>query len=293
MSSKGSPSLVSESQLYRWRQRVRDIGEEVKTLIAEREKLDRLISMAEQLISEASLLEAASEAGPQHSKLIGHALEGLKQSDDFPTAVLLIVERADDGVTYEDLRQALFRSPLSDRLKKSDKGFYHAIRRGKDKQAFVEHRGYLFTPSNLKAFQAKVAAGLKQDKTRPSATGSPMTDLVLEVIAMHPGIVAKDVVARVRQVGPERGVATGSEGSIFNGVKRLKDRQEVEGFGHLDRQLRLGPKAPEEFKKLAMTGNVIPLAKRTEAPSGKAAGASASGRGGNPDLFSPPAVTRH
>lgn len=287
-----SASLVSDAQLYSWRQRVREIGEELKTLSAEREKLERLIAMAEQLMAEARLLEAASESSSQHPKLLNRAFDGLQASDNFPTAVTLIVERAEDGITYDELREAILLSPLGARFRKSDKGFYHAIRRGKDKGALIEHRGFLFSEANLKAFHARVAAGLKQDKIRPNSFGSPMTDLVLEIIAKNPGVVAKDVVERLRVAGLERGIAVKNEGSVFNGIKRLKDRQQVEGFGHLEKQLRLGPNAPEEIKRLASAGNVVPLAKRTEAPDGKAAGASEPGRGGNPDLFSQPAFTR-
>ncbi|WP_375393992.1 hypothetical protein, partial [uncultured Sphingomonas sp.] len=88
------------------------------------------------------------------------------------------------------------------------------------------------------------------------------------------------------------GVKIVNEGSAFNAIKRLKDRQFVEGFGHLERQLRVGPNAPEDIKRLASSGNVVPIVKRTEAPNGKTAGASEGGREGNPDPFSQPAVTR-
>lgn len=275
MSGESPSNLVNESQLYGWRHRVREIDEELRALSAERDKLERLIGMATVLMREAGLLEAASSNSGAHPRLITKTLEGLSPSDDFPTAVSLIVERAEDGVTYDEIREALLRSPLGVKLRKSDKGFYHALARAKAKGRLVEYKGYTFTPENLKAFQSKVAAGIKQDKAPPSASGSPMMDALLETIARNPGIIAKDAIAQIR-AGSEKHKLPPlkNEGSAFNAIARLKQRGEIEAFGHQDRQLRIGPNGPEELKRLARSGVVVPIAKRTEAPSGKPAGAS-------------------
>jgi len=264
---------------------LREIDEETRTLAAEREKWERLIGMANQLMREAGLLDAASTSAGAHSKLITKTLDGLTQTDNFPTAVMLVVERAEDGVKYDEIREALLQSSLGGKLRKSDKGFYHALARAKEKGAIVEHKGYVFTPANLDAFTRKVAAGLKQDKSPPATLGSPMMEALLEAIAKNPGMIAKDAIAAIRGGSEKHGLAPlKNEGSAFNAIKRLKERGEVESFGFQDRQLRVGPKAGEEYQRLARSGVVLPMPKRTEALNGKPASASES-REVAPSLF--------
>ena len=268
MNGVSPPSVVSESQLYGWRHRMREIDEESRTLAAEREKLGRLIAMADQLMQEAGLLDAASTSAGAHPKLISKALSGLTQSDKFPTAVMLVVERAEDGVTYDEVREALLQSPLGDKLRRSDKGFYHALARAKDKGAIVERKGYVFTPPNLAAFVSKVAAGLKQDKMPPQTFGSPMMDALLEAIARNPGIVAKDAINLIRGGSEKHNLPPlRNEGSAFNAIKRLKERGEVEAFGHQERQLRVGQNAGDELKRMGRSGVVVQLPKATTAAS--------------------------
>lgn len=57
--SNGTSSIVDEGQIYGWLNRVDVIDEEIRTLTAEKEKLARLIEMAEQLSAEASMLAEA------------------------------------------------------------------------------------------------------------------------------------------------------------------------------------------------------------------------------------------
>ncbi|MGP1397457.1 MAG: hypothetical protein ACTS3R_18285 [Inquilinaceae bacterium] len=260
------PNLVSESQIFGWRHRVREIDEEMRTLAAERDKLERLVGMAEQLEREAGLLEAASSGGQSHRRHITKALDGIAASDNFPKAVSLIVERAEDGVTYDEIREAILRSALGGKIRSSDKGFYHALARAKARGDFVEKNGYVFTPANLDAFLKKVAAGLKQDKALPSVSGSPLMDALLEAIARNPGIIAKHAIMLVRdgsekhKMGPLK-----NEGSAFNAIARLKQRGEIEAFGHQARQLRIGPNASDDLKRLARTGVVVPLKTNTAA----------------------------
>lgn len=268
MSGESSSNLVSESQLFGWRHRMREIDGEVRALSAEREKLDRLIGMATVLMREAGLLEAASSSSSAHPGSITKTLDGLSPTDDFPTGVALIVERAEDGVTYDEIREALLLSPLGAKLRRSDKGFYHALARAKAKGRMVEHKGYTFTPENLKAFQHKVAAGIKQDKAPPSASGSPMMDALSETIARNPGIIAKDAINQIRDGSEKHKLPPiKNDGSAFNAIARLKQRGEIESFGHQDRQLRIGPNASEEFKRLSRPGVVVPLTKLNTATS--------------------------
>jgi|UPI0008296078 hypothetical protein len=267
MSSTESPeSLISESQIFAWRHRVREIDETIRTLEAERTKLGRLIEMAQMLEREAKLLDAAGESANAHPKSIGRTLSGLTSKDTFPTAVHLVVEREEDGVSYEQVREAIMRSPLGGKLRKSDKGFYHALARGKEKGILVEHKGYVFTPANLDAFKRKVAAGLKQDKNAPASLGSPMMDALLEVIALEPGMTAKEAIERVSGGSEKHNLPPLKNlNSAYNAVARLKQRGEIEGYGHLDRQLRLGPKAPDQFQRLARSGVVVPMVKTNTA----------------------------
>lgn len=268
MSADSSLGLVSRSQLYGMRHRVREIEEETRALSAEKAKLERLISMAEEFEREIRLLEEASENGPSQSKSITRALSDLTPSDNFPTAVLLLVERSEDGLTYEDIREAILQSPLGDKIRKSDKGFYHALARGKQKGTLVEHNGYIFTPENLRKFQKKVVAGIKEDRAMPPALGSPLMDALMEEIAKNPGIVAKEAISALQGQKDRNGHnLVKNEGSAFNAIARLKQRGEVEAFGHLGRQLRVGPKAPDRVKRLARSADVIPIAKKNTAAS--------------------------
>ena len=179
---------------------------------------------------------------------------------------MLVVERADDGVTYDEIREALLQSPIGAKLRRSDKGFYHALSRAKDRGALVEHKGYVFTPENLDAFIKKVAAGIKQDKAVLSSFGSPMMTALLDTIARNPGITAKEAIGIIRGGSEKHGLPPlKNEGSAYNAVKRLKERGELESFGHLERQLRIGPSAAEELKRLGRGGVVISLPKANTA----------------------------
>lgn len=265
---ESSLSLVSQSQIYGWRHRVREIDGETRALAAERAKLERLIAMAEELEREAHLLDEASQVGPSQSKMITRALGELKPTDNFPTAVSLVVERSEDGATYEDIREAILQSPLGNKLRKSDKGFYHALARGKQKGSLVEYNGFIFTPEHLKTFRKKVAAGIKEDRAVAPALGSPLMDALMETIAKNPGIIAKEVIAAIRGAKDRQGrELIKNEGSAYNAIARLKQRGEIEGFGYQDRQLRIGPEAPEHLRRLARAGIVVPLAKKNTAAS--------------------------
>jgi len=270
-------SIVNESQLYGWQHRVRQIDEEMRTLSAEREKLTRLIDMAEILAGEAQRLAAARGDDSSSGKFINEALSELEEKDAFPKAVMAVVERSFDGATYDDIREAILLSPLAKRFRKSDKGFYHALRRLKNADVLVDYRGYVFTPDNLKAFLRKVEAGLKDDKdaSRSASRATKMTAMILEIVAQRPGLIAKEVIEELcERDGEIAARLQDNDGSAYNAIARFKKRGEIEGFGHLERQLRIGPNASEEIKRMARSGIVIPLAKRNEAPSGKAVGAS-------------------
>ena len=266
--SESSYGLVSQSQIYGWRHRVREIDEECRALNAEKAKLERLISMAEELEHEAHLMDEASASGTSQSKYITRALNELSPSDNFPTAVLLLVERSEDGVTYDELREALLQSPLGGKIRKSDKGFYHALARGKQKGSFVEYNSFVFTPENLEKFKKKVAAGIKEDRSVAPALGSPLMDALMEAIARHPGIVAKEAISMIHGKKDLQGrEVLKNKGSAYNAIARLKQRGEIEAFGHLERQLRVGPEAPEHLKRLARSGVVVSIAKKNRAAS--------------------------
>lgn len=270
---ESSGPVVSGSQVYGWQRRIRDIDAEMESLLLERNKLDRLVQMAEMLESEARLLAGVS--GAAHD-----TLDGIEKTDTFIKAVLVIAQRFEDGATYDDIREAILKSPLADKYRKSDKGFYTGLAKLKRRGELVDHNGYVFTPANLEIYRRKVAAGLKPDKSRDPGSekrDSPVYHLVLEEIAKTPGLIAKDVIARIRERDERSRTLTENENSVYNAIARLKKRGVIEGFGRLERQLRVGRNAPEEYKRIASSGVVVPIAKRTEAPSGKTTGASEDG----------------
>jgi len=270
---ESSGNVVSGSQIYGWQRRVREIDAEMESLSLEKKKLERLVQMAEMLESEAKLL--AGVGGSQRD-----ALDGIERTDTFVKAVLVIAGRFEDGATYDDIREAILKSPLGDKYRKSDKGFYTALAKLKHRGELVDRSGYVFTPANLDIYQRKVAAGLKLDKSRDPASEkreSPLYNLVLDAIARTPGLIAKDVIGRIRAESDQGKALTDNENSAYNAIARLKKRGVIEGYGRLERQLRIGPNAPEKYKRIASTGVVVHLAKRTEAPSGGAAGASEAG----------------
>ncbi|WP_206663980.1 hypothetical protein [Sphingomonas oligophenolica] len=230
------------------------------------------MQMAEMLESEAALL--AGVGGSQRD-----ALDGIERTDTFIKAVLGIAGRFEDGATYDDIREAILKSPLGDKYKKSDKGFYTALAKLKHRGELVDRNGYVFTPANLAIYQRKVAAGLKPEKSRVPASEkreSPLYDLALNTIARTPGLIAKDVIGQIRAESDLGRTLTDNENSAYNAIARLKKRGVIEGYGRLERQLRIGANAPEEYKRIASAGVVVHLAKRTEAPSGTA-GASGAG----------------
>ena len=285
--------IVNEAQLYGWRERVREIESEMKVLAAERHKLHELIEMADNLARQAALLGAATR-GASHPGFASEILNQLEARDAFPKAVMTIVERREDGATYDEIREAILLSPLADKYRKSDKGFYHALRRLKKSGDLVEYHGSVFTPENLSAFLKLVEAGLKEDKSASySKRGTKMMDMILNVVATKPGLVAKDVIDIIKSRDQDlREKLDNNDGSAYNAIARFKKAGIVEGYGHLERQLRLGPNANEELKTLARSSNVVAMLKRTEAPADDPHGASEVDQGCNPDLFSKPANPR-
>src|SRR5207244_2848176 len=102
-----------------------------------------------------------------------------------------------DGATYDDIREAILKSPLAAKYKKSDKGFYTSLAKLKERGELVDHNGFVFTPANLDVYRRKVAAGLKPNKSRdPNSEkrDSPVYHLILEAVAKAPGVVARDVI---------------------------------------------------------------------------------------------------
>ena len=283
--STSSASLINESQIFGMKNRVRTIDEQIKTLGIEREKLIRIVEMAEALSSEAHLLTSATAIDSSDSKFLHVALSGLDSGDAFPKAVMAVVERAEDGASYVEIREALLQSPLAKRLQKSDKGFYHALRRLKISGELVDRGGFVFTPQNLRIFLKKVEAGLKDDRAIDRSRSTTMMDLIMEIVAKNPGVAAKDVIQDIRKQSAELDAKLSSnDGSAYNAIARFKKRGELEAFGHLNRQLRIGPNASEVYKRLARSGVVLTMPKRTEALSGRSASASVS-REVAPSLF--------
>lgn len=270
---ESSGNVVSDSQVYGWRRRIREIDAETESLSLEKNKLTRLVEMAEMLESEARLLAGVS--GHHHN-----SLDGIQKTDTFIKAVLVVAGQFEDGATYEDIREAILKSPLGDKLRMSDKGFYTGLAKLKNRGELIDHNGYVFTPPNLSIYKRKVAAGLKTDKSRDPASerrDSPLYHLVLDVVAREPGLSAKDVIGRIRQRGEQGKALTDNVNSAYNAIARLKKRGVIEGAGRLERDLRIGPNAPEEYKRIASSGVVVHLAKRTEAPSGKPVSAPEAG----------------
>ena len=258
--SFSSTPLINESQIFGMRNRVRTIAEEIKTLGIEQEKLLRIIEMAEALSTEAHLLTSATANDSSDSKFLHVALGGLDSADPFPKAVMAIVERAEDGASYDEIREALLQSPLAKRLQKSDKGFYHALRRLKNAEELVERGGYVFTQQNLRTFLKKVGAGLKDDRAVDRSRSTAMMDLIMEAVAKNPGLAAKDVIQIIRGQSAELDAKlSNNDGSAYNAIARFKKRGELEAFGHLGRRLRIGPNAGEDHKRLARSGVVLTM----------------------------------
>jgi hypothetical protein len=98
-----------------------------------------------------------------------------------------IVTGAGHPVPYAEAKEAILKSPLADRFRQSDKGFYHAISRMHHEGSLVSYKAHLFTPAAFASFQEQLKAGVIRDLKAPNAAHkSPMGDAIREMMRGRP-----------------------------------------------------------------------------------------------------------
>jgi hypothetical protein len=145
----------------------------------------------------------------------------------FVSAVTEGVYAAESGVVPYQLKAALLRTDLAERLTESDKGFYHAIDRLARRGVIIRYKGRLFSPDALDRFKAMVAAGLLRDEVPKPPSHSPMGDAILQIVAMKPGIGGGHIIAKLKE-NPEFAAAlTPHSTGAFNVISRLTKRRQI------------------------------------------------------------------
>lgn len=229
-------SVITNEMSRSWRNRLEVIDNQIARLMREREALAELISGAEKyqklIERDASTREELIEPSQERrtvSETVSEA-SATHRKPTFPEEVSKILSEKGGPLTYEDLRNELFRGPLAEALSESDKGFYHAIRRLEKRGKLVKHYGYLFSPKGFEEYNKKERDGLvpSLEKNPQSSRYSPMGEEVILFVNANPeGVLSKDIVSHLKKDERFSEVVEKNATNVYNVIARLVKRNQI------------------------------------------------------------------
>lgn len=216
-------SLPSADDLRRWEEEHARMGNAIKELTAKRDQLAELIKVGALIHGGNEALKRGYGNGNTGKIRARHDGRGTWMS-----AILEIAERNPDGVSYDAVRDQM-PEPFASRLAKNPnaKSFYGAMGKLEVAERVMRHKGHLFTPSGFQEHMRKVRAGEIDDVEGHDPRGSPMTDALKAYLAEHPRTTAKAIKSHLCEI-PEfaKGLKRNTS-SIYNVLKKLRDREEI------------------------------------------------------------------
>lgn len=135
-----------------------------------------------------------------------------------------------DGLSSIELKRLIHNSPeWSAKYKESNKGYYHAISRLAERGIIVKHRDRYFAPKLLHDYVARVRRGEAPDiqPARPASSRSPMGEAVLDIVHANPGILGKEIVARLRSDSEFNASLSTRDSGAYNVIARLERRGQI------------------------------------------------------------------
>lgn len=186
----------------------------------------------------ATAIKATVEpkAKPKPGKKAKHKLPRLTRGANgklisFPVVIKEVVDAAEAGVSYSDIRDYILKGPLAEKMKQQPKGFYAATSRLIGDEGYVKYKGHLFTnQAKLDAFMVKVAAGDAEDlpdEEVVTTRKSPIGEAILELLAANTnGMLPKDIIDGL-MTKPELNINPANKNMAYNMIKRLVDRRQI------------------------------------------------------------------
>ena len=139
--------------------------------------------------------------------------------------ILKIVEKADRGMTYHELKEEISKTHLGDKLQQTEKAFYGGVWKLVNKGKIVRYRGRAFSPGAYDAFKDDVGNGLVDDipETGPSGRRSPNEIAVERFLASRGnGATTKEIVDGLVNDPPSDLAVTKNRTTIYNLLSRYK-----------------------------------------------------------------------
>ena len=203
------------------------------------DKLDNLIAAAAAFIEvdvekesePPSMMRAkAPEVTPAASVAPAVKRHRRPKGKTWTATILKIVEKAERGMTYHELKEEIGKTHLGDKLRQTDKAFYSGIWKLVNKGKIVRYRGWAFSPAAYDAFKDDVDNGLVDDLPETGASGrqSPNEIAVERFLASRPnGATTKEIADGLVNDPPSDLEVTDNRTSIYNLLSRHKKNKRL------------------------------------------------------------------
>lgn len=152
-----------------------------------------------------------------------------KDAATWTSTIQGIVDGAGRGLTYDELRGEVMKTPLGEKLKTTDKSFYGAIGKLAAAGHVVRHNGRLFSPLAHTQFMRDVELGKVIDSpARLGGHKSPMGDAVKEFLKTREfGAISGEIVRELAKNPDFEATMQKNKTHIYNVLARLKQRDEI------------------------------------------------------------------
>jgi hypothetical protein len=211
-------ALPTREDLRRWEEEHARMGRAIHELNKKREQLGEMIKIA-----------ASIHGGPEAAgRGVGGANNGPLRAGTWMSAIHEIVERHPGGAPYELIRNEL-PEPFASKLSRdpSAKSFYGAMGKLEDAGLVVRHKTHLFLKGDFEEHMRKVEAGEIPDVEGRNYRGSPMADAVKAFLLENPRSKATVIRDHLCKVPEFRKSLRRNTSTIYNLLKKLKDREEL------------------------------------------------------------------
>jgi len=239
--------ILTTDDIQKWESDISRIDTSIASLMKERDQVVKLMEAAQCLLS--GITEPTTEAKPanasaDHSDVRSEHSETaevlssiaseceITDATSWVDAARSVVHWHERGVASHVLRGIVAASPLGDRLRVSDKGYYNAVNRLQKRGEIEKHNGRFFYPNSLLAYKEAVSRGEMDDAPpKPPQSYSPMGEAVEAMVNAQPGIPISEVVSNL-QADPKFSDSLSERTTVaYNVVARLRKRKKIEKRG--------------------------------------------------------------
>jgi hypothetical protein len=248
-------ALPTADAIAGWKKECERIGAEIRSLERTRNSLMALVQAAQNVVSKAAPASAPTrERRPLKSRKAtrvrkarpllrprrtGRKSGGLSEGS-WTSTINTILVKVGRRVTYEELREELRKTPIADKLNRSDKGFYGAIAKLLDRKHIVKHKGWLFAAEAYKRFMDDVAHGRVTDDEAPRLVPpSPFGEAIAKFLGTRGSYATSAHIINELCKNPEFAATIERNPThVYNVLSRLVAQGRVKKHGKLYRIIR-------------------------------------------------------